>query len=83
MKKRVRKMAMGGISGSPMSAFDQEQSPSYGSTGLGNNAPLVQVGSDMAGAGAYPSTGGMLNIGNPAPMNALGTPLRLCVRVGQ
>lgn len=82
MRKRVRKMAMGGISGSPMSAFEQEQSPSYGSTGLGNNAPLVQVGSDAAGMGAYPSAGGLLNIGNPSAMGAPITPASQPMRRG-
>lgn len=81
MKKRVRKMAMGGVSSSPMSAFEQDVSPTYGSSGLGNNAPLVQVGSDVAGAGAYPSAG-LLNIGNPSAMGAPITPASQPMRRG-
>lgn len=66
MKRRAKKMADGGVSASPLSAFEQPQSPSYGSTGLGNMAPLVQIGSDMAGGGGgYPGGGGLLNIGMP------------------
>ncbi len=81
MKMRTRKMAMGGASGSPVSAFEQEQAPSYGSAGLGNNAPLVQVGSDVAGAGMYPSSG-MLNIGNPVPTASPMTSQALPMRSG-
>lgn len=67
MKRRTKRMMGGGVSASPLSAFEQSQSPAYGSTGLGNNAPLVQVGSDMAGGGGgYPGGGGLLNIGMPS-----------------
>jgi len=66
MKRRVKKMMDGGVSASPLSAFEQSQSPSYGGAGLGNMAPLVQIGSDMAGGGGgYPGGGGLLNIGMP------------------
>ena len=81
MKRRVRKMMDGGVSGSPVSAFDQSTTPSYGGEGLGNMAPLVQIGSDMAGMGGAVGGGGLLNIGNPAmpmPMPAPmpGAPMR-------
>jgi hypothetical protein len=69
----------GGVSGSPVSAFDQSTTPSYGGAGLGNMAPLVQIGSDMAGMGGAVGGGGLLNIGNPAmPMPAPmpGAPMR-------
>jgi hypothetical protein len=81
MRRRTKRMMDGGVSSSPISAFDQSQSPSYGGAGLGNMAPLVQIGSDMAGAmGGAPGGGGLLNIGMPAPMGAAapmpGAPMR-------
>jgi hypothetical protein len=75
MKRRVKKMMDGGVSASPLSAFEQSQSPSYGGAGLGNMAPLVQIGSDMAGGGGgYPGGGGLLNIGMPGA--AAAAPMR-------
>lgn len=68
MKRRIRRMMDGGVSGSPIAAFDQSAAnPQYGSSGLGNMAPLVQIGSDVAGAmgAGYPPGPGLLNIGSP------------------
>jgi len=77
MKRRVKKMMDGGVSASPLSAFEQSQSPSYGGAGLGNMAPLVQIGSDMAGGGGgYPGGGGLLNIGMPGAAAAAPAPMR-------
>jgi hypothetical protein len=77
MKRRVKKMMDGGVSSSPVSAFDQSQTPSYGGTGLGNMAPLVQIGSDMAGAmGGMGGGAGLLNIGNPTMPMPAPSPMR-------
>jgi hypothetical protein len=67
MKKRVRRFDDGGMASSGIqSAFDQPRSTSSG-IGLGNNAPLVQIGSEtgVGGVRAAPQAYGPLNIGQP------------------
>ena len=67
MKKRVRRFDDGGMASSGIqSAFDQPRSTS-GGIGLGNNAPLVQIGSEtgVGGVRAAPQAYGPLNIGQP------------------
>lgn len=78
MKRRIKRMMDGGVSGSPVAAYDQSAAnPQYGSAGLGNMAPLVQIGTDVAGGGAgYPSGPGLLNIGMPASPNPTAPAMR-------
>lgn len=67
MKKRTKRFVDGGTASSGIqSAFDQPRGSSSG-IGLGNNAPLVQIGSEtgVGGVRAAPQAFGPLNIGQP------------------
>jgi len=69
MKKQVRRFVDGGTASSGIqSAFDQPRGGASG-VGLGNNAPLVQIGSDtgtgVGGVQTSPQAFGPLNIGQP------------------
>lgn len=67
MKKRTKRFDDGGMASSGSQfAFDQPRSASSG-IGLGNNAPLVQIGSEtgVGGVRAAPQAFGPLNIGQP------------------
>jgi hypothetical protein len=67
MKKRTKRFVDGGTASSGIqSAFDQPRGSSSG-VGLGNNAPLVQIGSEtgVGGVRTAPQAYGPLNIGQP------------------
>jgi len=69
MTKRTKRFVDGGTASSGIqSAFDQPRGGTSG-IGLGNNAPLVQIGSDtgtgVGGVQTSPQAFGPLNIGQP------------------
>lgn len=70
--KRTKRFDDGGMASSgSQSAFDQPRSSTSG-IGLGNNAPLVQIGSDtgVGGVRSAPQAFGPLNIGQPVQQQA-------------